>query len=478
MRSALVSAGYAGPLPLQRADVRPTELSGYTPTGKKLAVALRRTAAGEPVDVLARLFLLGLTVPTADAAGALAASGLEPWLECGVLVRDGDGVRSTCQLAPVRGLYLATDAQWRPATGPMHVVGYANAPDTLARATIRRRAGRVLDIGTGCGIQALLAAAHADEVVATDTNPRCLAYTRFNAALNGITNVVAREGDLFAPVAGERFDLIVSNPPFVISPEREFAFRDSGRPGDTLLHELIAAAPEHLNPGGYCQFPCEWAEREGEPAEERVAEWVRASGCDALVLTFRRATPADHAEQWATTLSGEGPAALAARMTRWIDWYAAEGISRIAVGLFVLRKRAAGAPWVRFEDAPRFGADTGASIERRFAAEDFLESHPGPALFSARLKVPRGVLWEQQLTATTDGWQVTDAQLRVKDGLAFLGTPNEYVIGLLDRCRGGRTLAEVLDDLERALGAELDREGAVGVVRTLVAQGFLVPDPD
>jgi hypothetical protein len=475
MRAALAAAGFAGVLPLQRADVREVELGGYRPEGKKLAVALRRTAAGEPVDALTRLFLVGQPVPAREVERALADTGLAPWLDCGLVVRDGDRVRSAYLFAPVKGLYLANDSVLHGDRGPLHVMGYAGSTDTLAKATVRRRVGRALDLGTGCGVQALLAAAHADEVVATDTNPRCLALTRFNAALNGLSNVTTRAGDLFAPVAGERFDLIVSNPPFVISPERAFEYRDSGRPGDALLQELLAAAPAHLTPGGYCQFTGEWAERPGENAEGRIAGWLANSGCDVWVLTFRRVLPADHAEQWASALPGEQPDGWAARMNRWAEWYAAEGISRLCVGFFVLRKRADGRVRVRFDDAPRFEHAAGDAVERALAAQDFIEAHPGAALFGARLRVAEGILWEQQMTATATGWQVTDAQLRVKAGLAFMGTPNDYVIALLDRCRGGRTLAEMLDDLDAALGDEVDRDGALQVVRRLVEQGFLVP---
>lgn len=475
MRAALAAAGFAGLLPLQRADVRANELGGgHNPTGKKLAVALRRTSAGEPVDVFTRLFLLGLDIPAADVSAALSGTGLDPWLDCGLIARDGDHVRATCLLAPVRGLYLAFDQQWRAAPGPQFVMGYAGSTDTLARVTVRKKIGRALDLGTGCGAQALFASAHADEVIATDTNPRCIAFARFNAAINGLGNVTVRQGDLFAPVAGERFDLIVSNPPFVISPEQEFEYRDSGRPGDALLRELLQTAPAHLNPGGYFQFTGEWAERPGENAEERIAGWLAGSGCDAWVLTVRRVPPADHAEQWASSLPGERPADWAARMNRWIEWYAAEGISRLCIGFFVLRKRTDGRERARFSEAPRLADAAGESFERGLAAQDFLEAHPGAALLAARLRVPEGILWEQQMTATADGWQVSDAQLRVKAGLAFMGTPNEHVLALLDRCRGGRTLGEVFDDLD-AGGDEVDRDGALDAVRRLVEQGFLVP---
>ena len=63
----------------------------------------------------------------------------------------------------------------------------------------------------------------------------------FNAAINGITNVEWRLGSLFEPVAGERFDLIFSNPPYVISPDSQFIFRDGGRQGDALCEEMVRA---------------------------------------------------------------------------------------------------------------------------------------------------------------------------------------------------------------------------------------------
>ena len=99
----------------------------------------------------------------------------------------------------------------------------------------------MLDVGTGCGIQALQAAEHADRVVATDVNPRALELTALGAALSGIDNVELREGSWFEPVAGEQFDLIVSNPPFVISPENDFVYRD-GSGGRDEVSQLVVTA--------------------------------------------------------------------------------------------------------------------------------------------------------------------------------------------------------------------------------------------
>ena len=96
-----------------------------------------------------------------------------------------------------------------------------------------------LDLGTGCGIQALLAAKHSARVVATDVNERALAFAAFNAALNGIDVVEFRQGDLFEPVAGERFGLLVANPPYVISPDATYTYRDSGVPRDELCRRIV-----------------------------------------------------------------------------------------------------------------------------------------------------------------------------------------------------------------------------------------------
>ena len=116
---------------------------------------------------------------------------------------------------------------------------------TLAKLAVRRRVQKALDLGTGCGIQALLAAKHAERVVATDVNPRALAFARFNARLNGIDNIEFRLGNVFEPVEGERFGLLVANPPYVISPDASYAYRDSDEPADELCRRIVADAPAY-----------------------------------------------------------------------------------------------------------------------------------------------------------------------------------------------------------------------------------------
>jgi release factor glutamine methyltransferase len=116
---------------------------------------------------------------------------------------------------------------------------------------------RVLDLCSGSGALAIRAAAadRTREVVAVDVSRRAVLTIRLNAALNRV-RVDARRGDLFGAVAGQRFDAIVSNPPYVPAATDELPTRgparawDAGRDGRALLDRICAGAARHLNPGG------------------------------------------------------------------------------------------------------------------------------------------------------------------------------------------------------------------------------------
>src|SRR5690606_21309270 len=240
-------------------------------------VAARRATDGltGPATVLTRLFLLGEPVTRAALDTALPRTTTAGATAVGLVTAAGedgeDEVRAAVDLRPYEASDAAGEARWwlasdlgELATGRSlhadHVLGIGGASLTLARITVRDHRPRVLDLGTGCGVQALHATRHADHVLGTDVSRRALDFAAFNAALAG-TPLELREGSLLEPVAGERFDLVVSNPPFVITPPAAHAaglpvmeYRDGARPGDSLVADLVSGLGDHLAPGGVAQL--------------------------------------------------------------------------------------------------------------------------------------------------------------------------------------------------------------------------------
>ena len=231
--------------------------------------------------------------------------------------------------------------------GENYVPEVARASATLASLTIRKPIERALDVGTGNGIQAVLAARHAGAVVATDVSERALAFAEFNCALNGADNVELRLGSFLEPVAGERFDLVVSNPPFAISPENDLVFRDSGLGRDRVSEDLLTSLPAVLEPDGFASMAASWIV-EGDDSAARPREWLERAGCDGWVLYEEAVDALASTVMWTGGTDDE-------KTDRWLDYFARERIERISYGVIVLRPRS-GEGWTRarlLPDEPR-----------------------------------------------------------------------------------------------------------------------------
>jgi hypothetical protein len=211
-----------------------------------------------------------------------------------------------------------------------------------------------LDLGTGCGIQALLAAKHSERVVATDVNERALAFAAFNAAPNGIENVELGPGNLFEPVDGERFGLLVANPPYVISPDATYAYRDRGGTRNELCQTIVRTASEHLVEGGFAHILVSWAYPPGEAdgLAEPLRDWVAGSGCDAWLLHYKTDDPVTPAAGWLRPLASGSPTEHEAALDRWLEYLRRSGIEAVGYGAVVLRRRSGGSNWVRLDEIP------------------------------------------------------------------------------------------------------------------------------
>ena len=234
-------------------------------------------------------------------------------------------------------MLLASDGFSRDADDPSdYVATYTPTARVLDSLTPRPRVDRFLDVGTGSGIHALLAAQHARQVIATDVNPRALAYTELNAALNGLHNIECRQGSLFDPVEGETFDLITCNAPYVVSPERRWVYRDSEFSEDEVSERMIAAAADHLAEGGYAALLVSWLAFDEDAPDERVIEWAEASGCDSWILSTLNSDPLTHAAEWNSHLVGE---ALGEALDEWTRYFDSLGVQLVSEGAVILHKR-------------------------------------------------------------------------------------------------------------------------------------------
>lgn len=450
---------------------------------KDLPLLRRRAAAGGDAFHLAvRLFLLGETVPEDDLPRLFHREQVEQLAAAGLLERCGSpvGWRSVAQLAPAPGgdgLLLSDWTLDLAALADDHVLGVGAASDTLASLTPRRPFRRALDLGCGAGCQSLLAAAHCGWIVGTDISERALNFARLNARLNGAANVEFRAGSFFEPVAGERFDLLVANPPFVISPEHERVFRTGSARGDAVSEFVVGQAPAFLEDDGLAVILLNWHHQSDADWAERPLAWTAGNGCDTWLLRFNTDEPLVYAAEWLRT-EGKTADAMGAALDRWDAYYRSLGIQQISAGVMVLRRRPGAEVWTR-ADTLAFGRHAGACgehLERVVAGETYARAASDEAMLAGRFHLHPDHLVDTHLRLGPDGWTQSQPVLRPQPGLELAGRLDGLLLQVLARLDGTRSLAEVVALCTAASGLEAAAfaESCVGVVRKLLRAGFLV----
>jgi len=447
----------------------------YSGTREDAAADERRLPESRLATVL-RLFFLQRPVTAEEAVDALGRSGLEA-IEAMGIADVGDDVVPHVRVLPIGRLLVMADGY---ASGgddpPDYVAVYTPTSRLLDSVTPRPRVARALDVATGSGIHALLAAAHAEHVIATDVNARALAFTELNAALNELTNVECRAGSLFEPVAGESFDLITCNAPYVVSPERRWVYRDSGFHADGVSERVVEEAAAHLAEGGFAAVLVSWlAEDEDEP-DERVVEWAERTGCDSWILSTWDSDPLSHANEWNAHLAGEE---LEDALDEWVGYFEDLGVRWISEGAVLLHKRAGGGH-ARVDSIDPDDVETAdEQVRRAFATRAMLAELNGRgALLELRPSLEMAFRMEQELEPVQGRASIVEATIELAEGT---GTALEVEPRVLDVIASldGRTQ---LDDVIRAVAGRAglsDNEvprlerGVVRATRELLELGAL-----
>lgn len=381
--------------------------SAYDAGRAELPVLERRLPATPLAAVVSACFL-GIPTSEENAPPGFAAA----LVRCGLAARAGGTIVPHGRLAPVEGVLLASDGYSRGEDAPDYVATYTPTARTCVLLTPRRHVRSALDVGTGSGIHALLAAGHADRVVATDVNERALAFARFNAAVNGFDHVEVRRGSLFEPAADERFDLVTCNAPFVVSPESRFVFRDGALPADELSERVVAGAVAHLADDGFATLLVSWVASDPDDPDDRPRAWLDGTGCDAWVLGLSGGDPLDHAAGWNDYLEDE-PVRYAAALDEWTAYFDRIGVRWITEGAVLLHRRAADEHVVRFDALDSDALEDAAEqVERAFVARARVAER---GLDGTRLRLGRDVRIEREYA----GSRLAAVRVRQVEGMRF-----------------------------------------------------------
>ncbi len=437
---------------------------------------LDRTSANTPLNALLRWFWLGRDQTAAQIGDLIPTEILNLLQVSGAITGYGDTYVPQAMFLHVQGFLVASDHPSAIDKKQAEMVLWPNPTSKfLARFAVRRHSRATLDLGTGSGILSLGAAAYSDSVVATDLTERAVACARFNARLNGVENIEVMAGDCFAPVAGRRFDLILSNPPFFITPQTDYLFCDNPMDLDGLCRRLVKEGPAHLNEGGYMQMLCEWAQIKGQPWEERVAEWLRETGCDAWVMKGLTQDPEEYAQHRIRETSKD-PSQDAESYAGYMNYYRHRGVEAIHDGLIVMRRRK-GKNWVRIEEVPKTpSGDLGEMILDTFAAHDLVQQNDtDEKMLALHPRLASHARLEQVCIPTQGQWRAESLTLRLTNGFPFHMSVQPLVAEFLVSCDGTRTSQDAIERFAASANAPIDkvRSECLTMIRTLIERGFM-----
>ena len=516
-RALAAGAGATGASAASTSSDKPSPATGADSTSSAANAPQAGDVADYKVAVLTALFMLGEPVSAVALETALPRTGVAGALAIGLVVPT-QTASSEQHYAPAVDLrpHEAQDAhgsvRWWVASdlgelvtgqalAPDHVLGIGRAGLTLAALTPRKPVETALDLGVGCGIQTLYLLRHARQVVATDISARALEFTAFNVALAGVdsTRVQLRQGNLLEPVAGQRFDLIVSNPPFVITPPSVrqaglplMEYRDAGGP---ILPALVRGLEDHLNPDGVAVMLGNWEHREGTSWRTSVNQWIGKS-LDAWIIQREVQDPVEYAAMWLRDggLTPEHSAvAFENALAAWQEDFDSRQVSGVGMGYLVFHAPSVAAtsgpggtalegqtapeepasdaaalsaavePWRVLEEVPTSGQGAlGEHVAQVIAAHETLRGLDDAQVAALKLRTASGLSKEEALTPTPVPTAPVIRQAEGFGRVIAVGMPEVALLSASDE--GLLTVAQIA-----AAVASLTSEDPAAVLADMVA---------
>jgi hypothetical protein len=461
VREVLIGAGYTHEQFRRNPTLRevPSRRLGNLPA------LVERTRDPSLLNALIRLYFLGVPVETQSIAGQIPQIVLLLMLESGILSRDGSRLTANVMLTPCDEFYFAADPAARmESPGAADMVLWPNPTSRLLQMlTIRRPTGATLDLGSGNGMQGILAAPFSRHITTTDLNPRAEEFTAFNASLNGIDGVECLTGDTFETVKGRKFDLILANPPFFVTPSSGTMYCENNLELDKYCERVIREAPAFLNEGGYLQMVFEWVQMSGQLWQDRLSGWLHDNGCDAWVLrSYARDAPS-YAQERIGKLWQEPPAkspqSPAVKFEEWMEYYRARGVEEVHGGVLSMRRRSP-ALWIRseenqirIEDMPvdPTGPFGDCVLETLATQEALARSQSDEQLLRLKPRLAPDAQLQNHFSVSAGKWVPESTTIARTKGVPSALSVEPQVAEFLVRCDGTMTLRELSEDLASAV---------------------------
>lgn len=431
------------------------------------------------LNVLLRLFVFGMSLERRAVAEFVSPRILEIMTESGMLVPGGDLLMPAVMLTPLDQYWFAADPLWRLESEQCSDLVLWPNPTTrmLNLFSTRRPSPSTLDLGAGCGVLSVLASPYSGRVAATDLNPRAAEFTQFNARLNGVENIESRTGDTFDPAKDQAFDLILANPPFFVTPTSSQLYCENPMELDEYCRRVVREGAQHLNENGYLQMTLEWVQVRGQSWQDRLAEWLEGTGCDAWILRSYVHEPASYAYERIKDEYTASPEKATKKFKAWVDYYRQRGVDEVCGGALAMRRRS-GQNWLRIEEVrldvrEPFGDD----VLGVFATQTLLSAHPtDEQLLSLRPRLASSTLLEQQFRPGEGRWASASLKLSLSHGLPGSLAVEPQVAEFLATFDGRLTLGELAQRLAQQVKAPAEqvRQQCCAVVRKLAGRRLIV----
>jgi hypothetical protein len=231
----------------------------------------------DPIDNLIGLLIDGRPVRVNVIAKQISSTFVDAALEMGLVVEESGALVSNFCLFPCYGKYLLTDKAEKN-TAINQVMWLWGESYILAGFVKRLPRRRAIDLGTGSGIHAVLASDHCDRVVGADVSPRAIAFSNFNAALNGKSNIDFVLSDLLHSIDGT-CDLLIANVPYAPDTAAKAGdnFWSGGIDGTDLLRRVVEALPQRLDADGTAHINSLFPNPPGTKIRDHFDNWLGGS---------------------------------------------------------------------------------------------------------------------------------------------------------------------------------------------------------